>query len=99
MVKSKGKRINSTKSKYKSKEKSKTKSKSSFKKYLVKKIDEYLTTEFSDSLIPVNLTMASEGIDDISHYITYYIGLYRIISHNITHYITHRWCVTTEEDV
>lgn len=81
MVKSKGRRTNSTKSKVgkfrskskasksKSKAKSKTKSKSSLKKYLVKKIDEYLSTDLSDVEEPlVNVNMSSDTIDDISHY-------------------------------
>ena len=86
MVKSKGRWSNSTKSraskfrskskasKSKSKAKSKTKSKSSLKKYLVKKIDEYLSTDLSgiedkvDIETPIKLTMSSNNIDDISHY-------------------------------
>lgn len=87
MVKSKGRRTNSTKSKAekfrskskaskpKNKSKSKTKSKPSLKKYLVKKIDEYLSTDLSGieetpvgiEETPLNLTMSS-NIDDISHY-------------------------------
>jgi hypothetical protein len=85
MVKSKGKRPNSTKykaGKFRSKSKNKanynTKSKS-FKKYLVKKIDEYLSTDLSDidekpvgiEESPLKLTMSFDNIDDIddiSHY-------------------------------
>ena len=52
MVKSKGRRSKSTKSKerkVKTKSKGKAKSKSSFKKILVKKKDEYLSTDLSDN--------------------------------------------------
>ena len=87
MVKSKGRRTNSTKSKAgkfrsksesktsksKSKSKSKTKSKSSLKTYLVKKIDEYLSTDLSGieenpigiEETPLKLTMSSDNIDDM----------------------------------
>lgn len=81
MVKSKGMRTNSTKSKvgkFRSKSKASksksskskaSKSKPPLKKFLVKKIDEYLSTDLSKvEETPISLNTSSEEISDISHY-------------------------------